>query len=48
MKIYNKIYDEIIEKYDIMNVSKLQLKNEVYYNNKELSKSKALLFEFLK
>ena len=48
MKIYNKIYDEIIEKYDIMNVSKLQLKNEVYDNNKELSKSKALLFEFLK
>lgn len=48
MKIYNKIYDEIIEKYDIMNVSKLQLKNEIYYNNKELSKSKTLLFEFLK
>ena len=48
MKIYNKIYDEIIKKYDIINVSKLQLKNEEYYNNKELSKSKALLFEFLK
>lgn len=48
LKIYNNMYDEIVEKYHVMNTSKLNFKDEKYYENMELSKSKTLLFEFLK
>lgn len=48
VKIYNNMYDEIVEKYDVMNTSKLNFKDEKYYENMEISKSKILLFEFLK